>query len=117
MCQHGPDQASTELREGSIYVSVSAFLSLVIFDIDGTLTTTMKADEECYVRSLSEVCGFNDVDTDWSRYKHATDAGIFHEIHESRTGRAPSAAEVSRVRDDCLHALSDTREGVNEAVF
>ncbi len=43
-------------------------MRLIIFDIDGTLTRTMKADEECFVRSLAEVCGFNDVDTDWSRY-------------------------------------------------
>jgi hypothetical protein len=48
-------------------------MCLVIFDIDGTLTQTMKADEECFVRSLAEVCGFSDIDTDWSRYKHATD--------------------------------------------
>ena len=51
-------------------------MRLIIFDIDGTLTRTMKADEECFVRSLAEVCGFNDVDTDWSRYKHATDSAV-----------------------------------------
>lgn len=45
-------------------------MRLVIFDIDGTLTATMKADEECLVRALAEVCGFGEVDTDWSRYKH-----------------------------------------------
>ena len=39
-------------------------MGLVIFDIDGTLTQTMKADEECFVRSLVEVCGVGDVDTD-----------------------------------------------------
>ena len=73
-------------------------MRLVIFDIDGTLTQTMKADEECFVRSLAEVCGFGDVDTDWSRYRHATDSGIFHEIHETRTGRPPSPIEISRFR-------------------
>ena len=31
--------------------------------------------------------GFSEVDTDWSRYKHTTDAGIFHETHEIRTGQ------------------------------
>ena len=38
-------------------------MRLVIFDIDGTLTQTMKADGECFVRSLVEVCGFSDVHT------------------------------------------------------
>jgi phosphoglycolate phosphatase-like HAD superfamily hydrolase len=46
-------------------------MRLVIFDIDGTLTQTMKADAECFLRSLADVCGFCGVDTDWSRYKHA----------------------------------------------
>ena len=74
-------------------------MCLVIFDIDGTLTQTMKADEECFVRSLAEVCGFSDIDTDWSRYKHATDSGIFHEIYESRAGRSPSPPDRERSPD------------------
>jgi phosphoglycolate phosphatase-like HAD superfamily hydrolase len=73
-------------------------MPLVIFDVDGTLTQTMKADEECFVRSLAEVCHFNDVDTDWSRYKNATDSGVFHEIYESRVGRSPSPSEISKFR-------------------
>ena len=40
-------------------------MRLVIFDIDGTLTETMKVDEECFVRSFAEVFGFTDIDTDW----------------------------------------------------
>ena len=81
-------------------------MRLVIFDIDGTLTQTMKADEECFVRSLAEVCGFCDVDTNWSRYKHATDSGVFHEIHESRTGRPPSLIEISRFRQHFVGLLA-----------
>jgi phosphoglycolate phosphatase-like HAD superfamily hydrolase len=81
-------------------------MRLVIFDIDGTLTQTMKADEECFVRSLAEVCGFRDVDTDGSRYKHATDSGVFREIHEARTGRSPSPMEISRVRQHFVEMLA-----------
>jgi phosphoglycolate phosphatase-like HAD superfamily hydrolase len=81
-------------------------MRLVIFDIDGTLTQTMKAEEECFVRSLAEVCGFRGVDTDWSRYKHATDSGIFHEIHEVRTGRPPSPIEISRFREHFVEMLA-----------
>ena len=73
-------------------------MRLVIFDIDGTLTQTMKVDADCFVRSLAEVYGFRDVDTDWSGYKYATDSGVLHEIHEARTGRFPSAFEISRFR-------------------
>jgi phosphoglycolate phosphatase-like HAD superfamily hydrolase len=89
-------------------------MRLVIFDIDGTLTQTMKGDEECFVRSLAEVCGFSDVDTDWSRYKHATDSGVFHEIYESRTGRSPSANEISRFRQHFVGLLAQVS---SEAAF
>jgi len=81
-------------------------MSLVIFDIDGTLTQTKKADEECFVRSLAEVCDFSDVDSDWSRYKHTTDFGIFREIHKTRTGRFPSPNETSRFRQHFVALLA-----------
>ncbi len=57
------------------YVSPHA-MRLVMFDIDGTLTDTVNVDKECYVRSLAEACGFVDIETDWSRYEHATDARV-----------------------------------------
>src|SRR5947207_7180010 len=89
-------------------------MRLVIFDIDGTLTQTTNADEGCFVRSLAEVCGFSDVDTDWSRYKHATDSGVIHEIYESRVGRYPSPSEVSRFRQ---HFVGLLRRASSEAAF
>jgi phosphoglycolate phosphatase-like HAD superfamily hydrolase len=89
-------------------------MHLVVFDIDGTLTRTMKADEECFVRSLGEVCGFSGIDTDWSRYKHATDSGILHGIYESRAGRSPSPTEISRFRQ---HFVGLLREASSEAAF
>jgi phosphoglycolate phosphatase-like HAD superfamily hydrolase len=89
-------------------------MRLVIFDIDGTLTRTMEADEECFVRSLVEVCGFSGIDTDWSRYKHATDSGIFHEIYESRAGRSPSPREISRFR---RHFVGLLRQASSEVAF
>ena len=74
-------------------------MRLVIFDVDGTLTDTMAVDARCFLRTFVEVCGFVDIDSDWSRYKNATDAGIFQEIFESRRGRAPSATETDSFRD------------------
>jgi phosphoglycolate phosphatase-like HAD superfamily hydrolase len=81
-------------------------MRLVIFDIDGTLTRTMKAEEECFVRSLVELCGFGDVDTDWSRYNHVTDSGVFHEIHRARVGRPPLPSEISRFRHYFVNLLA-----------
>lgn len=80
-------------------------MRLVIFDIDGTLTQTMNADVECFVQSLADVYGFTDVETDWSRYKYATDAGVFQEIYETRAGRLPSPIETSRFRQHFVSLL------------
>lgn len=86
-------------------------MCLLIFDIDGTLTETTTVDEECFVQAFVDVCGFNDVDTDWSNYKHATDAGIFQEIFEARMGRCPLSAEVSLFRRHFVDLLArESRE-------
>lgn len=81
-------------------------MPLVIFDIDGTLTQTMNADAECFERSLAEVCGFGEVDTDWSRYKHATDSGVFQEIYEARIGRPPSPLTIAQFREHFVGLLA-----------
>jgi phosphoglycolate phosphatase-like HAD superfamily hydrolase len=81
-------------------------MHLVMFDIDGTLTETMKVDEECFLRSLADIYGFTGVETDWSKYKHTTDSGIFHEIHLDRTGRLPSDAEVSHFQQHFVSLLA-----------
>jgi phosphoglycolate phosphatase-like HAD superfamily hydrolase len=78
----------------------------VMFDIDGTLTETMKVDEECFVRSFKDVFGFADIDTDWSQYPRTTDSGIFHDVFTSRTGRSPTAQEVSQFRRHFIQLLT-----------
>ena len=81
-------------------------MQLVMFDIDGTLTETVKVDEECFIRSFVEVFGFTDIDTDWSHYPHVTDSGIFNEIYASRIGRPPTALDVSRFRQHFIELLA-----------
>jgi hypothetical protein len=81
-------------------------MHLVMFDIDGTLTETMKVDEECFVRSFQDVFGFPDIDADWSHYPRTTDSGIFHDIFTSRIGRSPMPQEVSRFRQHFIQLLT-----------
>ncbi len=81
-------------------------MQLVMFDIDGTLTETMRVDEECFVRSFVQVFGFTDIDTDWSHYPHVTDSGIFHDIYSARMGRSPTALGVSRFRRHFIELLA-----------
>src|SRR5437868_13860625 len=81
-------------------------MHLVMFDIDGTLTETMKVDEECFVRSFNDVFGITGIDTDWSHYPHMTDSGIFRDVFTSRIGAAPTAEEVSRFRQHFVQLLT-----------
>ncbi|HMF51940.1 MAG TPA: HAD family hydrolase [Candidatus Saccharimonadales bacterium] len=71
-------------------------MRLVIFDIDGTLTDTVAVDARCFLQTFEDICGFKDVDPDWSGYANATDAGIYHEIFATRIGRAPTVAETEQ---------------------
>jgi phosphoglycolate phosphatase-like HAD superfamily hydrolase len=74
-------------------------MRVILFDIDGTLTDTMDVDTKCFLQAFVDVCGFRDVDSDWSLYKDTTDAGIFQEVFKSRRGRAPTASETVEFRD------------------
>ena len=81
-------------------------MHLVMFDIDGTLTETMKVDEQCFVRSFRDVFGFVEIDTDWSHYPRTTDSGIFRDVFISRVGRSPMPQEVSQFRQHFIHLLA-----------
>jgi phosphoglycolate phosphatase-like HAD superfamily hydrolase len=80
-------------------------MQLVIFDIDGTLIESNALDSECYLQALEE-CGFQDVDTEWSHYRHVTDCGIYDEIFKQRHGRAPDECETKQFQISLSRALS-----------
>ncbi len=69
---------------------------LVIFDIDGTLTDSNTVDATCYVRSLKEEFGIEDIDESWETYKNVTDSGVLDEIFEQVFSRKPTESEIRR---------------------
>lgn len=82
-------------------------MDLAIFDVDGTLTATNDVDSECFVEAITEVLGIPRLDTDWSRYEHATDPGIFREVFTERFGNPPGEVQVSAMRDQFIYLLRD----------
>lgn len=56
---------------------------LAIFDIDGTLTDSVKIHQSAFVKALNNF-GLFDFDTNWSSYKHHTDSYIFKTIYEAQ---------------------------------
>lgn len=79
-------------------------MHLVIFDVDGTLTRTTTVDAVCYEHAVSDILGIR-IDTDWSTYRHATDAGILEELLE-RHGIPESPSGLAAVRHRFLELLS-----------
>jgi phosphoglycolate phosphatase-like HAD superfamily hydrolase len=71
----------------------------VVFDVDGTLTESGDVDTEVNVRAMADLFDVRDVDTDWSRYRHATDGGVFEECFARRWGRPASPDERARFEE------------------
>lgn len=84
-------------------------MQLVVFDIDDTLTKSMAVDNDCFVRSLEQIFGFRNVSTDWSTYRHVTDAGIVNELFERQFERRPTAREIETFR---AYFLTELRTGI-----
>ena len=55
-------------------------MKLVVFDIDGTLANTSDVDTDCFADAVTEVFEIQNLDTNWSNYRHVTDSGIIAEI-------------------------------------
>lgn len=55
-------------------------MTLILFDVDGTLTATTATDADCYARAFQQVFRFPLPTTDWRAYTHVTDTGIIDEL-------------------------------------
>jgi phosphoglycolate phosphatase-like HAD superfamily hydrolase len=72
---------------------------LIIFDIDGTLTRTYDVDGACFEAALAEEFGITGIETDWTRYTHATDSFILDQVYYEAFGRRILLHEISRFQD------------------
>lgn len=77
---------------------------LAIFDLDGTLAATAEVDAACYLEAVRGQFGFT-LDSDWSRYRHCTDAGIAREGVSTHLGRHPTEAELATLRGSFVTLL------------
>ena len=68
-------------------------MTLILFDIDGTLTATNAADAKCYSAAFEKTFGLPLPTTDWDVYEHCTDFAIAREVLVSSRGEALSAEE------------------------
>ena len=71
-------------------------MTLILFDIDGTLTATGDSDARCYKTAFERTFEIPLPTTDWHHYRHVTDTGIIHEVTEKAWGECAGLDEVSR---------------------
>jgi phosphoglycolate phosphatase-like HAD superfamily hydrolase len=81
-------------------------MTLVMFDIDGTLMESFALDAATFVDALRDVFGFEGVSEDWASYRHVTDAGILAEVFALRYDRAPLPEEIACVQARFVALLS-----------
>lgn len=77
----------------------------VMFDIDGTLVESNDLDALCFQHAVEEVTGIS-VSTDWSSYRHVTDAGIVMEVLQRNSIVQIEEAE-KRIKEVFITALRD----------
>ncbi len=85
----------------------STNVALIVFDVDGTLCDTSAVDEDCYLRAAGEVLGTDVRGTDWTAAPQFTDAAILDWLWKRLRGRAPSAEELTAVRERFVALLRE----------
>lgn len=68
--------------------------TLILFDVDGTLTATNVPDAKCYAAAFAHIFGTPLPTIDWGVYVHCTDSGIIHEVIEKERGHNASQEEL-----------------------
>ena len=71
-------------------------MTIILFDIDGTLTVTSEIDNFCYASAFRRVFSLDLPTTDWSAYEHVTDHGILEEAVPALRGTRPEGRELDQ---------------------
>jgi phosphoglycolate phosphatase-like HAD superfamily hydrolase len=68
-------------------------MTLLIFDIDGTLTDTKDVDDDCFISAFFDEYKIELKNIDWSIFNNVTDYGLFIDIYNSSFNRNPTEAD------------------------
>lgn len=83
--------------------------TLVIFDIDGTLIYSEKADSQCFADSYHTVFGQPLPTIEWEKYKHVTDHTIFHSVFNEQFGRTVTEEELDTFQTHFVSEMDKAR--------
>lgn len=78
---------------------------LIIFDIDGTLTATIEADDYGYMQTYKDIYNIDLGEADWTKFKHVTDLGVSNQIFQDNFKRLPTEKEINSIKTHFLKLL------------
>lgn len=85
-------------------------MTLVLFDVDGTLTATNECDTKCYAASFRKVFAMPLPSEDWNAYVHVTDSGVISEVLEGARGTGVTPEELDEFERVFLRELEAEQE-------
>lgn len=74
-------------------------MTLVVFDIDGTLTNTKTIDDFCFIESIRECWNCDLGVVDWNSYVNVTDAGLSKDIYKSFFNKEINDTELKNLKN------------------
>jgi len=80
-------------------------VTLIVFDVDGTLIDSMAIDTECYIGAFNDHLPGTCASADWENYRHVTDSGVAIELYRRQFGREPTTQELRSFQDLYLDRL------------
>jgi len=89
-------------------------MNLIIFDIDGTIVNSVKADDECFIQSFQDLYSIDLSGADWNNFRNVTDSGLTFEIFETHLGRKPLEKEILELKSHFYKLLYQRRDEITE---
>ena len=80
---------------------------LIVFDIDGTLTNTVKIDDFCFTETIKNLYSVALGDADWNHFPFVTDLGICKSIFENTLNKPFTDRELIKIKTNFLKMLKE----------
>lgn len=85
-------------------------MDFIIFDVDGTLTNTYYADDDCYKRALDHVLPAHNLTNYWEGCAHATDSAVADFVFQRLFQRSPNASELEELQSTFVRLLQEKQQ-------
>jgi len=79
--------------------------TLIIFDIDGTLTDTKAVDDYCFIEAFKSVFNIDLEGIDWASLTNVTDRGITEEVIKRKTDKALTSEAYQLLEKELIKRL------------